>query len=88
MTPSMLSEMLLPLVAALVLLTAIKAATRRPTTPRKSHTTSRHAMRDFAKKGAAVETISQSTRTPHDVISLALYVEQRKLAGHRAAVRS
>ncbi len=95
MNPSMLSEMLLPLGAALVLLTAIKAAMRRPAaksarhaaTP-KARAASRQALRGLAKKGAGVATISQSTRTPHDVISLALYVEQRKLAGFRSVVRS
>jgi len=87
-TPAMISELLLPLGLALVLLTAIKVAKRRPATKPAAKMDSRQALRAFAKKGAPVATISQSTRTPHDVISLALYVEQRKLAGHRVAVRS
>jgi hypothetical protein len=92
MNPAMIGELLLPLAAALVLLTSIKLATRKPAIAKmkrpQAQTTARPAMRAFAKKGASVATISQSTRTPHDVVSLALYVEQRRLSGHRAAIRS
>lgn len=88
MNPSQVGELIIPLAVALVLLSAIKFVARRTTSVRRPKAPAHTVLRNFAKKGAPTAVISRSARVPHDVVNLALYVEQRRSQGRRAAVRA
>lgn len=80
------ADLLPVLVAALTLLLVVRGATRRGAAARREPTPSRGAnaeLRALVARGASVTAISRDARVPHDVVSLAVHLEQRRTRARR-----
>ncbi len=73
-------DLLPALVGALTLLLIVRGALHRPVPARVRHTSkgANAELRELVARGGTLSAISQQARVPHDVVSLAAHLEQRR----------